>query len=131
MPAGASIRDVLRPFRTMLGGIAALVMVSACTPTTIDISPDASAVPSGEPTAHGPEATGPIAVVGSGVVSDRGWRYVVYESADGLCTQLELAEVITNGCGDLLPADGDALGSVNVEDALDGGITPVDGIVSD
>jgi hypothetical protein len=112
-------------------GAAVLAFATACTPTTIEESPDPAAIPSGEPTAHGAEATGPITVVGSGVTDGLGWRYVVYESADGLCEQLELAEIITTGCGDLLPADGDAVGSVTVEDPLGNGDTPVYGIVTD
>ena len=108
-----------------------LCVVSACTPATVEVSPDPGAVPSGEPTAHGPEATGPITVVGSGVTEGLGWRDVVYESADGLCEQLELAEVVTTGCGDLLPADGDAVGSVSVQDPLGNGVTPVHGFVTD
>jgi hypothetical protein len=126
---------VLRAFRPLVAGTAALVAVSACTPTTVVTSPDPAAVPSGEPTAHGPEATGPITVVGSGAAgeqgSEQGWRYVIYESADGLCTQLELAEVITTGCGDPLPAEGAAMGAVTVDQALESGITPVHGIASD
>ena len=114
-----------------MAGASVLVVVSACNPTTVVVSPDPAAVPSGEPSAHGAEATGPITAVGSGVALERGWRFVVYESADGLCTQLELAEVITTGCGDLLPDEGDAIGSVGVGEPLEDGVTAVDGVVSD
>jgi hypothetical protein len=123
---------VLKAFRPIVAGIGVVAIASACSVTTVVVSPDPAAVPSGEPTAQGAEATGPITSVGSGIIDERlGWRFVVYESADGLCEQLELAEVITTGCGDLLPADGDAIGGVSVEDPLEDGTTPVVGFVSD
>lgn len=118
-------------FGRFVAGAGVLAVVSACTPTTVVVSPDPAMVPSGEPTAQGADATGPITVVGSGVAFERGWRYAVYESADGLCTQLELAEVIAAGCGDLLPAEGDAIGSVSVGEPLERGVMPIHGIVSD
>jgi hypothetical protein len=121
---------VLRALRPIVAGIAVALFGSACTVATVE-TPDPGAVPSGEPTAHGPAASGPVTVVGSSVAEGLGWRLVVYESADGLCEQLELAEVITTGCGDLLPADDDAIGSVTVEDPLGNGVTPVHGIVTD
>jgi hypothetical protein len=122
---------VLRALRSIAVGAAVVGLVSACSPTTVVVSPDPAAIPSGEPTAQGVDATGPIAVVGSGSVADRGWRMVVYESADGVCTQLELAEVSRAGCGDLLPAEGDAIGGVSVDEPLEGGITPIYGTVTD
>jgi hypothetical protein len=122
---------VLRAFRAISAGIVLIVTVSACEPAAVEVEPDPSAVPSGEPVAHGAEATGPITVVGSGQALDLGWRYVVYESADGWCSQLELAEVISTGCGDVALGEDDHLTSVDIQEPLSNGATPVTGIVSD
>ena len=94
-------------------------------------TPDPAAVPSGEPVAIGAEPTGPVTLIGEGQTQDLGWRYVIYESADGWCTELQLAEFTAAGCGqDPLPSEGEHIGAVAVE-TLENGVTPVDGIVSD
>lgn len=51
----------------------------------------------------GNPATGPITVIGAGVVDGLRWRYSVYQSADGWCTQLELGDGSGGaGCGVVL-----------------------------
>ena len=121
---------MLLTFRAVAIVAALLVALTACDVASVE-TPDPAAVPSGEPVAIGGEATGPVTLIGEGQASGLGWRYVVYESADGWCTELQLVEVTTTGCGpDLLPPEGDAFGSVNVGDPLASGVTPVDGIVS-
>jgi hypothetical protein len=115
-------------------GIALLLaLATACTnPTDVEVEPDPAAVPSGDPVAQGAEAIGPITVIGDGQAFDLGWRYVTYESADGWCTQLELAEVTSTGCGDVaLEGEDDHLTAVVVEEPLSNGATPVTGITSD
>ena len=88
-------------------------------------------MPTGEPVAIGGDATGPVTLIGEGQASGLGWRYVVYETAEGWCTELQLVEVTSTGCGSIPPPDGDVFGSVNVGEPLANGATPVDGIVSD
>ena len=114
-------------------GAILLLALAACTVTSVEEEPDPAAIPSGELVAQGAEATGPLTVVGSGraVGLNLGWRFAVYESADGLCTQLEMAQVTTAGCGNPLPAEGEHIGGVSVDGVGEGGITVVDGIVSD
>ena len=107
-----------------------LVALTACGVASVE-TPDPAAVPSGEPVAIGGDATGPVTLIGEGQASGLGWRYVMYETADGWCTELQLVEVTTTGCGSVLPPEGDAIGTVNVGEPLANGVTPVDGIVSD
>lgn len=120
---------MLRTARAFVVG-ATVLAGAACTVTVVE-TPDPAAIPSGEPVAQGAEAAGPITVVGSGQALDLGWRYVIYESAEGWCTQLELVEVTATGCGDPLPAEGEHIGGVAVGSPIGEGVTPVDGIVSE
>jgi hypothetical protein len=133
MPAGASIRDVRIFLRSGAAAAIVVLAISGCTVTNVVEEPDPAAIPSGEPAAQGAEATGPLTVVGSGraVGLNLGWRYAVYESADGLCTQLEMAQTTSAACGSPLPAEGEHIGGVSVGGVGDDGITVVDGIVSD
>ena len=112
--------------------VALLILVAACTTVTRVDDPDPAAIPSGEPVAIGAEATGPVTELDSGRAFDLGWRYVIYESAEGWCTELQMVEVTSTGCGpDPLPPEGEHIGSVSVGQPLENGPTPVDGIVSE
>jgi hypothetical protein len=55
---------------------------------------------------------------------------VIYESADGTCTELQLAQSTSTACGDPFPSQGEHLGGVSVQ-TLENGVTAVDGIASD
>ena len=108
------------------------VALSACGVVRVEGQPDPAAIPAGPLEAVGAEATGPIVEIGSGRTLGVGWRYATYESADGICTQLELASYTTAGCGPLpLVAEGSVFGR-----AGSGGTgepdapVPYDGIVS-
>jgi hypothetical protein len=108
------------------------VALSACGVVRVEGQPDPAAIPDGPLEAVGAEATGPIVEIGSGRTLGVGWRYAMYESADGVCTQLELGSYTTAGCGPLpLVADGSVFGR-----AGSGGTgepdspVPYDGIVS-
>jgi hypothetical protein len=94
-------------------------------------TPDPAAIPDGPLEAQAAEATGPIVELGSNVMEGRGWRYAIYPSDDGWCVQLETTSVTAGECGDLLPAEGDVFGAVRSDTDLGGGITSIDGIVSD
>lgn len=121
---------MLITFRAVAVAAMLLMGLVACDVASVE-TPDPAAVPSGEPVAVGAEATGPVTLVGEGQSASLGWRYVTYESADGWCTELQLVEVASTGCGpDLLPPEGDSFGSVSVGEPLANGVTPVDGIVS-
>jgi hypothetical protein len=91
---------------------------------------DPAAIPTGEPVAHGATATGPIAVLAADRTSGVGWRLLMYESAEGHCLQFEVTQVAEAGCGDLLPDEGRAFGSVSSGGASDVGPNPVHGIVA-
>ena len=122
---------MLRSFRTLAAGATVLTVASACTVAQVE-SHDPAAAPSGAPVAIGGEATGPVTELGSGQAFDMGWRYVIYESAEGWCTELQMVEVTSTGCGsDLLPPDGEHLGSAGAMTPLQSGVTPVEGVVSD
>ena len=129
-PPDASIRGVLRHFRAVVVAAILLVVLVACTLAEVE-TPDPAAVPSGEPVALGGDPTGPVTLLGSGESSDGGWRYVIYESDDGWCTELQMSEVTSTGCGpDLLPPDGESIGSAGALPPLESGVTPVEGVVS-
>ena len=119
-----------RALRTIAVGTTLLAAGSACTVAEVE-TPDPAAIPSGEPVAIGAEATGPVTELGSGQAFDLGWRYVIYESAEGWCTELQMAEISSIGCGaDLLPPEGEHIGAAGALEPLENGVTPVEGIVS-
>ena len=131
MPAGGSIPNVLRSLLPIAVGATMLAAASACTVVHVE-SPDPAAVPSGEPVAIGAEATGPVTELGSGQAFEMGWRYVIYESAEGWCTELQMAERNSTGCGsDLVPPEGEHLSAPGAVARLEGGVTPVEGVVSE
>jgi hypothetical protein len=115
----------MRAFLAVLGGL----LLSGCWIASAD-RPDPAAIPTGPPTAMRPPAQGPVIVVGTGRSEGVGWRYSIYESARGTCTQLELVDVASTGCGDLLPVEGGAFGSVGTS-AAGTSARYVEGIVSD
>jgi hypothetical protein len=107
-----------------------LAIASACSVTVVE-TPDPAAVPSGEPVAVGADATGPVTELGSGQAFDLGWRYVIYESDEGWCTELQMVEVTSTGCGaDLLPPEGEHIGAAGAQAPLENGVTPIEGVVS-
>ena len=121
---------MLRHFRAVAVAAILLVVLVACTVVEVE-TPDPAAVPSGEPVALGGDPTGPVTLLGSGESSGVGWRYVIYESDDGWCTELQMSEVTSTGCGpDLLPPDGAFIGSAGALAPLESGVTPVEGVVS-
>ena len=111
--------------------IAALAVVAAtgCSAVTRVESPDPATIPSGDPVAKGGAApTGPITVLHSDRVSGIGWRFLIYESAEGQCLQFETSQFAETACGDLLPAEGAVFGSVGAGDS-DAGLRPIHGLV--
>lgn len=111
---------------------AALVLLAGlvgCSVASVE-TPDPAAIPSGSLEARGPAATGPIVELGSDVTLDHGWRYAVYPSDDGWCTQLETGASTTTGCGEILPEEGQAFGSVGTNDPTPEAVTIVEGITA-
>lgn len=108
----------------------AVMAITGCTAVRVE-TPDPAAVPDAPLEALGAEATGPVVRLGSGVSAGLGWRYAIYPSGDEWCTQLETVELAVSGCGDLLPKDDAAFGSVGHGDPLAGGVVPIDGIVTE
>ena len=102
----------------------AVGIIAGCDIVAVD-SPDPATIPSGSIEPQGGTATGPAVEVGSGVNSGIGWRYVVFPSEDGWCTQLETVAVTTAACGDVLPEEGRAFGGVGHHERI------VDGIVTE
>jgi len=122
---------VHRALRAIAVGATLLAAGSACTVAVVE-TPDPAAVASGEPVAIGADATGPVSELGSGQAFDLDWRYVIYESAEGWCTELQMVEVNSTSCGaDPLPPEGEHMGAAGAHAPLENGVTPVDGIVSD
>ncbi len=120
-----------RALRATAAGATLLAAGSACTVAVVE-TPDPAAISSGEPVAIGAEATGPVTELGSRRDFDPSWRYVIYESAEGWCTELQMVEFNSTGCGtDLLPPEGEHIGAAGAQEPLESGVTPVDGVVSD
>ena len=109
-----------------LAGILALAVgwLAGCDPVAVD-PPDPAAIASGAIEPEGGTATGPAVEVGSGVISGIGWRYAVFPSADGWCTQLETLALTRADCGDVEPGDGQVFGSLGDSGRI------VDGIVTE
>lgn len=108
---------------------AVLAVSAACTLTPVE-TPDPAAIPTG-PLPSPSDATGPVVELGSNVMEGRGWRYLIYPSGDGWCLMIETVGVSSAGCGDLLPAEGEVFGTWGTGTVLGGGVTAIDGIVSD
>ena len=106
-----------------------LVAITGCTAVPVETR-DPAAIPDGPLEAMGDDATGPVVELGSDVSEGLGWRYAIYPSGDDWCTQLEMVEFTAAGCGDILPVDGAAFGSVGRGEHRSNGVTPIEGIVT-
>jgi len=111
--------------------------LAGCGVMRVEGQPDPAEIPSGPLAALSDDAVGPVTEVGSGRTLGIGWRYAIYDTADGVCTQLELASVSSGSCGSL---------PLILEESVFGGVgsggaggdpgaplespTPIDGIVS-
>jgi hypothetical protein len=111
-----------------------IVGTTGCGIARLDGGPDAAEIPGGPVEAIGAEAIGPVTEVGTGRTLGIGWRYAIFESTDGMCTQLELSSQTSTGCGPLpLLAEGSHLGWISGGGGPDDsavGPTPYDGVVS-
>jgi hypothetical protein len=108
---------------------AALVLLAGCGLVQVD-KPDPAGIPAGQPEAFpgAPEPVGDIVEIGRGRSLGFGWRYVVYESTEGVCAQLELASGGGSGCG-AQPAPDEVFGMIG-SGSSSGGPTTVDGMVA-
>jgi hypothetical protein len=103
------------------------VVLAGCT-LVREVDPDPAAIPGGPLEAMGADATGPVIELGRGRTLGAGWRYSIYQSGEGWCTQLEMISTASSSCGALAPLDS-AFGGVGVSGPSDGP-APVEGIVS-
>ncbi len=108
-------------------GLAAMLALGGCAVAEVE-TPDPAEIPSASLQPMGAEPTGPIVELGSAVALGWGWRYSIYPSRDGWCTQLELAEVASTSCGPLLPEGDDVFGSIGSGEMA--GIQTIAGAVS-
>ena len=111
--------------------VAVIALALAACSIAVVQTPDPAAIPSGSLVAGGEDATGPVVELGSSNVEGIGWRYSIYPSGESWCAQLELAGVMSTGCGDVLPQGDAAIGGVSVNDAQPGGRQVIDGIASE
>ena len=107
--------------------VATLIVLGGCAVTPVE-TPNPSEVPSGTLRPQGGEPTGQIVELGQGVALDHGWRYALYPSDDGWCTQLEMVGVASTRCGDALPVGDDVFGGFGSGEVA--GIQTVDGFVT-
>ena len=110
----------------MLVPVLAFVLAGCALVREVDRDP--AAIPAGPLEALGGEATGPVIELGSGRTFGVGWRYSIYESEEGWCTQLETVTVTSSSCGPLAPVDS-VFGGVGFGGTSDGP-APLEGIVS-
>ena len=110
--------------------VALVVVLAGCALARVE-EPDPGTIPDGPLVALGADASGPVTELGRGRTSGIGWRYAVYEIADGWCTQLETASLSSSGCGDLLfpRDDGSPFGTLSHGDSSVGPAA-VDGVVT-
>jgi hypothetical protein len=109
---------------------AGLLLLNACGLVQV-ARPDAGAIPAGQPEAMAgaPDPIGPVMEVGHGRSFGVGWRAVAYESADGVCTQLELGDGLTGGACGPLPGGETVFGAIGSGQS-NSGLTTVDGVVA-
>jgi hypothetical protein len=103
-------------------------ILAACSLTRVSDA-DTAQIPGGPPEVvpGNPEPIGPISEVGRGRTLGFGWRYLVYETAEGLCTQLETATGSGSACGSSPPTLADEFGGVSIGESTGGPVT-VDGM---
>ena len=104
--------------------------LAGCGIATVE-GPDPAQIPSGPLPATGVEPTGEIVELGRGRALGVGWRYSIYPSADGWCTQLEMTSLTSSACGELPPSDGSVFGGMGRNGAGSEGPAPVEGLVSE
>jgi hypothetical protein len=110
-----------------------IIGLAGCGLARVDDGPDPAEIPGGPVEAIGADAIGPVTEVGSGRTLGFGWRYAIFEGADGTCTQLELASMTSSACGPLpLLAEGRVFGGISGGGGPDPAVgpTPYDGVVS-
>lgn len=109
--------------------IAVVVSLAGCTVATVE-TPDPKVIPSGALVPQGEEPTGEVVELGGAQALDIGWRYAIYPSADGWCTQLETTVLTSAACGDPLPKGDAAFGGVSAGQLEPNGIRTFDGLVT-
>lgn len=113
--------------RMLVSAMVIGAVVSGCGLARVE-DRDPAGIPDGPLEAIGAEATGPVVELGRGRSLGTGWRYAIFESADGWCTQLEMASFTSTGCGDPGPQDGHVFAGIGSGGSADGA-TPFEGVV--
>ena len=105
--------------------VLAVGLLSGCEAVPLETT-NPAAVPSGTLEARGATADGPVVELGTGSSAGIGWRYSIFESDDGWCTQLETQAVTSThtACGETSPGEDGAFGFVTRNGTI------VDGVVS-
>ncbi len=103
------------------------VAVVGCGPIsgdeTLAATGDAFLEPQGE------EATGALVEVGSGDAFETPWRYGIYPTEPGWCTQIEVTGTVASQCVDVLPTGDAAFGAIGQSTSEEAGTEAVDGVV--
>jgi hypothetical protein len=94
-------------------------------------TPDPAAIPDGPLEARDVEATGPIVELGANVMEGIGWRYAIFPSELGWCTQLETVTGATVRCGAVEPAGDESFVRYEAGVEVRDGVTAIEGIVGD
>lgn len=94
----------------------------------LDRMPTPAPTPTGDPfeQPQGDPASGPVVEVGAGSAFETPWRYAMYPTDEAWCVQIEAGGAVDARCDDVLPADGEVLGSIGVRTAAGNGATVVD-----
>jgi hypothetical protein len=109
--------------------LALAVLVTGCALSRVS-SVDPAQIPDGplEPIGGSDEPTGPLTEIGRGRSLGYGWRYVVYETAAGMCNQFEMASVTSSSCGEAPDGESGRFAGVGHSD---GSPVTVDGTVGE
>lgn len=122
--------------RMRAAGALVALLLAGCSTATVEtpVALDPAAIPSGPIEATGEEAAGPVVELGAGQIREigRGWRYSVYPTADGWCTQLESAGTTSAGCGPVpTTSEEEPLAGVGRTELPDGGAFAIQGVASE
>jgi hypothetical protein len=116
-----------RPRTRAILGLLLGIVLSGCTAAPVE-TPDPAAIPSGSIQPMEAEPTGPVVELGGAVALGWGWRYSIYPTDDGWCTQLEMGGAAAAGCGDLVLEEDAVFGSVGTGELA--GIQTLEGVVT-
>lgn len=108
--------------------MAVALALAGCSVGETTPAPTSAPIPAGDPfeEPQGDPASGPVVEVGDGSAFETPWRYAMYPADEGWCVQIDTGDAVDARCDDVLPAEGEVLGSIGVRTVEGTGATVVD-----